>query len=122
MHLGLLFIGHILILGKLTSTSIGRVISIGLVARIATTACTSIFDKLPMVLLSALDAGRVVFHGTQNGSFALASRLNFFATTPTFVGLATAASVLSESGLSLARVGTNLLPAICHREEALANQ
>ena len=118
----LVFCLSVLILGKLKRTSIGGVIGIGLVARIVTAACTSIFDKLLIVLLSALDAGRVIFHGTQNGSFALMPRVIFFATTPTFVGLATATSISSESGLSLARVGTNLLPAIGHQEEALANQ
>ena len=89
-------------------------IGIRLVARIATAACASIFDKLPMVVLCTLDTGRVGLHGTHNGSFALAPRVIFFATTPTFVGLATATSILIESGLGLDRVGTNLLPAKSH--------
>jgi len=121
-HLGLLFIGHILVLGKLTFTGIGDVIGIGLVASIATAACTFTFDKLLIVFLSTLDTGRVVLHGIHNGSFALASRVIFFATASAFTGLAISASILGESGLGLARVCTNLLPAISHREEALANQ
>ncbi len=120
-HLGLLFIGHILVLGKLTFTGIGGVIGIGLVARIAAAACTSTFDKLLLVFLSMLDTGRVILYGTHNGSFAPAPRMIFFATAPARTGFATSASKLAESCLGLARVCTNLLPAISHREEALAN-
>ena len=89
-------------------------IGIRLVARIATAACASFFNKLPMFVLRMLDTGRVVLHVTQNGSFPLAPRVIVFDTTPTFVGLATTTSVLIESGLGLVRVGTNLLPAISH--------
>ena len=125
-YFGLLARRHILVFDELTFTSVGKLIFIGGFIARATSAALMAFSKIfLMVVIGALNSSRVVFQWTKNWTFTLPPRVIFLAASPTFGRFANEVAptgVLGKGCLGLAGVRRDWLPAIGHRDEALANQ